>query len=178
MFALRKALGDTAENGQYIETVAKRGYRFIATVTRASRGHGGSPSPEAVAQAPVLEAVSAGKEFHASGKPHQPPATSVLEAFSCPLRAAARLAAGVTCASGVVLLMVPRKAVLTTDDSRHKGSVPVNGRPIDPPARPRPQHSSRARSPTGHARRSFQETRAAGHAAGQRCAVFSSIRSS
>jgi DNA-binding winged helix-turn-helix (wHTH) protein len=26
VFALRKALGDTAENGQYIETVPKRGY--------------------------------------------------------------------------------------------------------------------------------------------------------
>ena len=115
VFALRKALGDTADNGQYIETVAKRGYRFIATVTRASRGNGGSPSPEAVAEAPVPEAVSAGQEFHASGKPPQLPATSDVRRHfpSRPLRAAAWFAAGVICAGGVVLLMVPRKAVPT-----------------------------------------------------------------
>lgn len=35
VFALRKALGDTAENGQYIQTVPKRGYRFIGVVTQA-----------------------------------------------------------------------------------------------------------------------------------------------
>jgi Tol biopolymer transport system component/DNA-binding winged helix-turn-helix (wHTH) protein len=35
VFALRKALGDTAENSQYIETVPKRGYRFTAAVTPA-----------------------------------------------------------------------------------------------------------------------------------------------
>ena len=115
VFALRKALGDTAENGQYIETVAKRGYRFIATVTRASRGNGASPSLEAVAEAPVPEAVSTGQEFHASGKPPQLPATSDVRRHfpSRPLRAAAWFAAGVICAGGVVLLMVPRKAVPT-----------------------------------------------------------------
>ena len=115
VFALRKALGDTAENGQYIETVPKRGYRFIGTVTCASRGNGGSPSPEAVAEAPVTEAVSTGKEFHASGKPPQPPATSDARRYfsSRSLRATAWFAAGVICAGGVVLLMVPRKAVPT-----------------------------------------------------------------
>jgi DNA-binding winged helix-turn-helix (wHTH) protein len=30
--ALRKALGDDAESSQYVETIPKRGYRFIATV--------------------------------------------------------------------------------------------------------------------------------------------------
>jgi DNA-binding winged helix-turn-helix (wHTH) protein len=33
VFALRKALGDAAESGLYIETVPKRGYRFTAAVT-------------------------------------------------------------------------------------------------------------------------------------------------
>ena len=115
VFALRKALGDTAENGQYIETVPKRGYRFIATVTRASRGNGASPSLEAVAGAPVPEAVSTGQEFHANGKPRQLPATSEVRRHfpSRPLRAAAWFAAGVICAGGVALLMVPRKAVPT-----------------------------------------------------------------
>ena len=36
IFALRKALGDTAENSQYIETVPKKGYRFRASVSPAS----------------------------------------------------------------------------------------------------------------------------------------------
>src|SRR5215216_882331 len=45
VFALRKALGDTADNGQYIETVAKRGYRFTASITVGSHGNGGPPLP-------------------------------------------------------------------------------------------------------------------------------------
>jgi Tol biopolymer transport system component/DNA-binding winged helix-turn-helix (wHTH) protein len=40
VFALRKALGDTAENGHYIETVPKRGYRFTAAVTPVTSGNG------------------------------------------------------------------------------------------------------------------------------------------
>jgi len=38
VFAIRKALGDTAEEGPLIETVPKRGYRFTAAVTRLSDG--------------------------------------------------------------------------------------------------------------------------------------------
>ncbi len=34
--ALRKALGDDAESSQYVETIPKRGYRFIATVKDVS----------------------------------------------------------------------------------------------------------------------------------------------
>jgi Tol biopolymer transport system component/DNA-binding winged helix-turn-helix (wHTH) protein len=37
---LRKALGDTALESQYIETVPKRGYRFIAAVTEVADGTG------------------------------------------------------------------------------------------------------------------------------------------
>ena len=36
IFALRKALGDTADNSRYIETVPKKGYRFKASVSPAS----------------------------------------------------------------------------------------------------------------------------------------------
>ena len=115
VFALRKALGDTADNGQYIETVAKRGYRFIATVTPASRGNGGSPRRKVSQKRRCQKPVSAGTEFHASGKPPPPPTTSDVRRYfsSRPLRAAAWFAAGVICASGVVLLMIPRKAVPT-----------------------------------------------------------------
>ena len=51
----------------------------------------------------------------ASGEPPQPPTTSDVRRYfsSRSLRAAAWFAAGVICASGVVLLMVPRKAVPT-----------------------------------------------------------------
>jgi DNA-binding winged helix-turn-helix (wHTH) protein len=41
---LRRALGDDARGARYIETVSKRGYRFIATVTVA--GNGGRPDPD------------------------------------------------------------------------------------------------------------------------------------
>ena len=37
VFAIRRALGDTAEGGQIIETVPKRGYRFTAPVVRVDR---------------------------------------------------------------------------------------------------------------------------------------------
>jgi len=42
--ALRKALGDDAESSEYVETIPKRGYRFIATVRAVSAG----APPEAV----------------------------------------------------------------------------------------------------------------------------------
>ncbi|HEU0048518.1 MAG TPA: winged helix-turn-helix domain-containing protein [Nitrososphaera sp.] len=38
IFALRKALGDGRHNHSYIETVPRRGYRFVANVTEASNG--------------------------------------------------------------------------------------------------------------------------------------------
>lgn len=50
VFALRKALGDTAEDGHYIETVPKRGYRFTATVTPVTSGNGEPPPPYALAE--------------------------------------------------------------------------------------------------------------------------------
>ncbi len=40
--ALRKALGDTPEHQQYIETVPKLGYRFIASVTARQSGNVGN----------------------------------------------------------------------------------------------------------------------------------------
>ena len=46
IFALRKALGDTAENSRYIETVPKRGYRFRASVNPASPPSNAQPASE------------------------------------------------------------------------------------------------------------------------------------
>ncbi len=42
IFALRKALGDGRNNHSYIETVPRRGYRFVANVTEAPNGGGDS----------------------------------------------------------------------------------------------------------------------------------------
>jgi DNA-binding winged helix-turn-helix (wHTH) protein/Tol biopolymer transport system component len=95
VFALRKALGDTADNGQYIQTIAKKGYRFTATMTPMTRGNGGSPLPEGVAEASATSDV----------RRYLP---------SRLLRAVAWSAAGIICASGGVLLMSPRKAVPTS----------------------------------------------------------------
>ena len=44
IFALRKALGDTAENSRYIETVPKKGYRFRASVSPASPPRNAQPA--------------------------------------------------------------------------------------------------------------------------------------
>jgi len=41
IFTLRKALGETADNPEYVETIPKRGYRFKAPVRRLN-GHRGS----------------------------------------------------------------------------------------------------------------------------------------
>ena len=40
VFALRRALGETADGESYVETVPKRGYRFIAPVTAVNGANG------------------------------------------------------------------------------------------------------------------------------------------
>src|SRR5438128_4004611 len=42
---IRDALGDSAESPRFVETVARRGYRFIADVKVAETVSVGSPSP-------------------------------------------------------------------------------------------------------------------------------------
>jgi eukaryotic-like serine/threonine-protein kinase len=113
VFALRKALGDTADNGQYIETVAKRGYRFTAPVTPSLPGTGGTTSPETAGGAPLLEAALPGSGFNPSGEvPRLPPASEVAKHVPGRLlRATAWFGAGVVCASAAVLLTIPRAAV-------------------------------------------------------------------
>ncbi len=50
VFGLRKALGDAAESGLYIETVPKRGYRFTAAVTLVGSEPGTRPVPATPAE--------------------------------------------------------------------------------------------------------------------------------
>ena len=51
---LRQALGDSAEQPRYIETVAKRGYRFCATVDRVEKAE---TSPAAATPPEVTPAI-------------------------------------------------------------------------------------------------------------------------
>jgi DNA-binding winged helix-turn-helix (wHTH) protein len=50
---LRQALGDAAEQPRYVETVAKRGYRFCATVDKVEKAE----KPAAVAAPQVTPAI-------------------------------------------------------------------------------------------------------------------------
>jgi len=59
---LRDALGDSAENPTFVETVARRGYRFLAPVSLApTNGNGGIAFPLASADSPPLPV----SRFHA-----------------------------------------------------------------------------------------------------------------
>src|SRR5215813_5650674 len=53
---LRQALGDSADQPRYIETLAKHGYRFCATVEKVGRS-GKPDSPSAVAAPQIMPAV-------------------------------------------------------------------------------------------------------------------------
>jgi hypothetical protein len=43
---IREALGDSAENPRFVETVARRGYRFLADVTPIDTAADRQPAPE------------------------------------------------------------------------------------------------------------------------------------
>jgi DNA-binding winged helix-turn-helix (wHTH) protein len=61
--AIRIALGDNAQAPRYIETVTRRGYRFIAPVTVVSPREA-ERVPEGKASAPSFVAASAGRFYH------------------------------------------------------------------------------------------------------------------
>jgi DNA-binding winged helix-turn-helix (wHTH) protein/Tol biopolymer transport system component len=67
---LRKGLGDDAFEARYIETVAKRGYRFIAPVTAGENGLGSqagvTPSPDGVPPAAVLSRLPSSRRVAAA----------------------------------------------------------------------------------------------------------------
>ncbi|HLW54759.1 MAG TPA: tetratricopeptide repeat protein [Candidatus Angelobacter sp.] len=72
---LRAALEDPADNPRFIETVPKRGYRFIAPVTPAS----------AVTAGPPADVVAESKHFDSdSGAPPQPPFPAAIPALGNP----------------------------------------------------------------------------------------------
>ena len=57
VFAIRKALGESADSGRFIETVPKRGYRFVAPVKRID-GEPRAPAPVAERLQPAPAAAS------------------------------------------------------------------------------------------------------------------------
>jgi TolB-like protein/DNA-binding winged helix-turn-helix (wHTH) protein/Flp pilus assembly protein TadD len=66
---LRSALGDSAENPRYIETLPKRGYRFIADVS-VVEADGRTKNPETPAGEPL--GTELGQQFQGNGLPFAP----------------------------------------------------------------------------------------------------------
>jgi hypothetical protein len=62
---LRKGLGDDPSDARYIETVVKRGYRFIAPVFVTTPGKGGPPIE---APKPAGEPRTSGSKLRAGGR--------------------------------------------------------------------------------------------------------------
>lgn len=57
---LRKALGETPGGVQFIETVPRRGYRFVAEINPAAAGDKVAPAPVVTAEVPAVAAVVPG----------------------------------------------------------------------------------------------------------------------
>ncbi|MGH9768228.1 MAG: winged helix-turn-helix domain-containing protein [Blastocatellia bacterium] len=67
---LRRALGDGTPDAQYIETIPKRGYRFVANVQPVVEGNDGSSAPESVVESGQVVSASngaTGLKFAANG---------------------------------------------------------------------------------------------------------------
>src|SRR5580658_7026536 len=56
---LRKLLGDNPDEPQFIETIPKRGYRFLAPVANAAGSSAGSPTPSLVGRDSELATLHA-----------------------------------------------------------------------------------------------------------------------
>jgi TolB-like protein/DNA-binding winged helix-turn-helix (wHTH) protein/Tfp pilus assembly protein PilF len=107
MNRLREALGDSAENPRFIETLPKRGYRFIAPVdvvyvTRADA----APTVPTVAAAPALRAAELpGAPVATAGAASAVPAPVEHVSVSGPSRLVLLMATG-ACAIAVVLALL------------------------------------------------------------------------
>ena len=79
---IREALGDTASNPRFIETMARRGYRFVAPVERIDLDEDPSPSvpksptPEPTAQADAATGPEVDLLSRVLAAPHELPKTS------------------------------------------------------------------------------------------------------
>jgi eukaryotic-like serine/threonine-protein kinase len=117
---LREALCDNAENPRYIETIPRRGYRFVMPVEAVSTGEGG----QEVSAAPVSLAAAAATR--PGVKPEKVPATA--RRPRRPLLAAAAMVLAVVGGLGVWILrghavfsFSPRDSVLISDFENRTG---------------------------------------------------------
>lgn len=132
---LRDALGDTAESPRFIETLPKRGYRFIAPVD-ATR-----PTPPAEAPAPAPVAASASRVESASpaGAPYAAPHSTHAHAAAAaaeppaPSRAASLLSWVPIAGIGLVLAVLASYASVA---SRINADAPSTTRALPSAAAP------------------------------------------
>lgn len=114
---LRSVLGDGAGGGRFIETVPKRGYRFVAHVRPASSpGAGGmAGGADAAAPSPPAAPAAAAAEPQA-GSPPPPPVEAAAVAPGRRLRRAAFAAAALLAAAAALLVASrwhsPRRVML------------------------------------------------------------------
>lgn len=107
---LRDALGDTADSPRFIETLPKRGYRFIADVQHSTpAGDAGAPVAVAVTSVPVAPAPQA-----------PPPAAAARTASAPPAGAEPTAAGGWSMArwlplAGLAVLLVALASVTSQD---------------------------------------------------------------
>ena len=131
VFAIRKALGDTAENGQLIETVKKTGYRFTAAVTRVNGNVDSLAVSESASheQAGTSAAPAAGEES-AEGSGSEDRRTKRVV-----WRSAVWFVAGVLCAGGGAVLFnrgrtEPRPPLVVTKIPLPPGVRPSQASPF------------------------------------------------
>jgi DNA-binding winged helix-turn-helix (wHTH) protein len=78
---IRSALGDSADNPRFIETLPKRGYRFIAPVQEIEQNHTSTSrsAPESMPGAVFdeLKAPASSRDSLEAGNPGQPPAENL-----------------------------------------------------------------------------------------------------
>jgi TolB-like protein/DNA-binding winged helix-turn-helix (wHTH) protein/Flp pilus assembly protein TadD len=102
---IRKILGDQADNPEFIETVPKRGYRFIAPVADAVTERA-VPAPQAPTALPRTEEVSAEGE--------SPPNPQSSRRISSWVLLSLSILAVIGAATGIGVLIARRKPAFTT----------------------------------------------------------------
>jgi DNA-binding winged helix-turn-helix (wHTH) protein/TolB-like protein len=117
---VRTALGDTAENPRYVETLPRRGFRFIAPVQRAEIEGGAPVAVEAVTthtDSPMLAVDGAVAAPHHGAQPSRPAAQAVTRGWLPLIVLGALVTAGVAWTAWARMAPArPRVAVAVFDN--------------------------------------------------------------